>query len=196
MDYYEDGPEYEEPWDKESMEFKVQIQNIQEDVFVSAIARDLAGRVSKKMLKKIEDHVEETILSALTARVDQVVNDLVSKGMNSPMQPSDQFSNPKGDPITLTEFIAEKASVYLDEKVNSDGSRSSGGYNDRSKPRIEWVMANVIDAEFKKDVESGVRDIKSEIRNQMKSAAAEWLAKFQAQTVSGIEAAKQLAAKI
>ena len=189
---YEDREEYE-PWEKDSMKFTVGIEALQEEIFVTAIASDLASRISGKMLKKIEAHVEDTIVAALTARVDEVVNDLVSKGMQATMQPSDQFSNPKGEPITLTDFIAEKASGYLEETVGPNGGPKDTGYNDRNEKRINQLMAGVVTKEFDKEVNQGVTEIKNEIRGLMQKAAAEWLAKFQAETVTAIEGAKTLA---
>ena len=196
MNIYDDEPQYEDPWDAESMEFKIKIQNIQEDVFVSAIARDLASRVSIKMLRKIEEHVEETILKTLTDRVDETISGLIENGMQTHMQPSDQFSNPKGEPITLTEFIAEKASGYLEEKVGRDGKPSTGSYGDAKTTRLNFFLSMAIDSAFEKEVNAGVAEIKGTIRAQMKDAAAAWLSKFQAETVSGIEAAKALASRI
>ena len=194
MDYYEDEQE-REPWEKDSMTFSVKIESLQEELFVSEVARDIASRVSSKMIKEIEKRAEETILTALTKRVDDVVADLVSKGMQATMQPSDQFSNPKGEPITLTEFIAEKAGGYLEEKVNDSGAPYTGGYSERAQTRLNHHLRGVINSEFEKEVNSGVTEIKNTIRNQMKEAAAEWLAKFQAETVTGIEKAKALASR-
>lgn len=189
---YDEREDYE-PWEKDSMEFSVKIESIQEELFVQAVARDLADRISGRMIKKIEAHVEETIVAKLTARVDEVVEGLVSKGMQAEMQPSDQFSNPKGDPITLTQFIAEKAEGYLEETVSRDGGKPNTGFNANNTKRINYIMQGVIDREFEKEVSKGVMDIKKDIRSQMQQAAAEWLAKFQAETVTGIEKAKTLA---
>ena len=127
--------------------------------------------------------------------MDDVVNELVSKGMNAPMQPSDQFSNPKGEPITLTEFISEKASGYLEEVVGPDGGPKSTAYNSGhlNGPRLERLMSGVVTKEFDKEINKGVTEIKNEIRGLMQKAAAEWLAKFQAETVAAIEGAKSLA---
>ncbi len=53
-------------------------------------------------------------------------------------------------------------------------------------------MKGVITKQFEDELKAEVRTMKDEIRNQMKSAAAEWLAKFQAETVAGVEGAKAL----
>ena len=192
---YDECAEYE-PWEQDSMKFTVGIEAMQEEVFVTAIASDLANRVSTKMLKKIEAHVEETITAKLTARVDEVVEELISKGMQAQMQPSDQFSNPKGDPVTLTEYIADKASGYLEEVVGTDGGAPRQGYNSTNIKRIDFMMGRVVDSAFEKEMQAGVSEIKRNIRDQMKEAAAAWLAKFQAETVTGIEQAKALASRI
>ena len=75
------------------------------------------------------------------------------------MQPSDQFSNPKGEPITLTDFIAEKAEGYLSESVNDKGEpTASTAYGSRTTPRLNYLMSDVIDAAFDKEVQRGVTD--------------------------------------
>lgn len=196
---YDDFEDEREPqdWAKGSMNFSVAITNTQEDFFIREIADRLADKVSRDMEKRITAHVEETLVAKLTKQVDDVIDELVTKGMQATMQPSDQFSNPKGEPITLTDFVAEKASGYLEETVDLEGKPAQrSAYGKTVQPRLSYILQGVVTREIDDEIKKGVSEIKVKVRNQMKSAAAEWLAKFQAETVAGIEKAKQLASRI
>lgn len=198
MDYDDFEDEHEpQDWAKGSMNFNVAITNTQEDFFIREIADRLADKVSRDMEKRITAHIEETLVTKLTKQVDDVVEELVTKGMQATMQPSDQFSNPKGEPITLTDFIAGKASGYLEETVDREGKPARpNGFGQTVQSRLSYILQGVVTRELDDEVKKGVSEIKTKVRNQMKSAAAEWLAKFQAETVAGIESAKQLASRI
>jgi len=109
------------------------------------------------------------------------------------LQPSDEFSPPKGQPITPLEFIAKGAENFLDGHVNDKGEATSpSAYGSRTSRRIDYFMQGVITKQFEDELKREVKAMKDEIRNQMKSAAAEWLAKFKAETVAGGEGAKDL----
>lgn len=180
-------------WAKGSMNFNVAITNAQEDFFIREVADRMADRISKDMIERMEAATKELVEVKVMARLEEVITDVINKGLSADVQPSDEFSTPKGQPITPLEFIAKGAENFLEGHVDDKGEATSKSqYGNRTSRRIDYFMRGVItngfDAELKKEVDA----MKTEIRNQMKSAAAEWLAKFQAETVAGVEGAKAL----
>lgn len=194
MDYYEDDEPQD--WAKGSMRFEVKITNSQEDFFVREIADRLCDRVSKDMLKGIEDKAHELIEAKVVTRLEEVVNDIIEKGLTRELQPSDEFSTPKGEPVTPLEFIAKGAESFLEQHVDEKGNATSPSSYNRTKRRIDHFMQGVITRQFEDEINKEVRTIKADILNQMKAAASAWLAKFQAETATGIEKAKALGSTI
>ena len=183
-------------WAHGSMTFKVDIGGLQEDFFIREIADRLVEQVSKNMIERIESTANELIEQRLRARMDAIIADVIEKGMTTPMQPSDAFSHPKGEPITAAEFIALGAEQYLEAHVNSEGKPSKPGSYSHTQKRMEYFLSQVVTKQFSDEIGKQVREITMQIREQMKSAAAAWLAKFQAETVVAVEKAKALAIRI
>jgi hypothetical protein len=180
-------------WAKGSMNFNVAITNAQEDFFVREVANRMADKISKSMIERMEAKAAELIEAKVMTRLEEVVSDVIDKGLSSPLQPSDEFSTPKGQPITPLEFIAKGAENFLDGHVNDKGEATKpSSYGDRTSRRLDYFMKGVITTQFEDELKKEVTAMKTEIRNQMSAAAAEWLAKFQAETVAGIEGAKAL----
>lgn len=190
FDEYDDEPQ---AWAKGSMNFNVAITNAQEDFFVREVADRMADKISRDMIERMEDTAKELIEAKVMARLEEVISDVIDKGLSAELQPSDEFSTPKGEPITPLEFIAKGAENFLDGHVNDKGEAASpSAYGSRTTRRIDYFMRGVITKQFDDELKREVQTMKTEIRGQMKSAAAEWLAKFQAETVAGVEGAKAL----
>ena len=192
MDYDEYDEESQRAWAKGSMNFNVSITNAQEDFFVREVADRMADKVSKEMIKGIEQRAHELIETKVLERLEEVISDVIEKGLTKELQPSDEFSTPKGVPVTPLEFIAKGAESFLQTPVDGDGHAVTPGAYSRGKPRIHHYMQGVITRQFEDEIGKEVKAMKSQIRDQMKNAAAEWLAKFQAETVTGVENAKAL----
>lgn len=194
MDYNE----YDEPqdWAKSSMKFEVNITNSQEDFFVREIADRLCDRVSKEMIERVESKAHELIETRVVARLEEVVTEVIEKGLSREVQPSDQFSTPKGQPVTPLEFIAKGAENFLEQHVDDKGNVVSPSAYNRTTRRIDQFMKGVITRQFEDEINREVKSIKAEILSQMKAAASAWLAKFQAETAAGIEKAKALGSAI
>jgi hypothetical protein len=190
MNEYDDEPQ---AWAKGSMNFNVAITNAQEDFFVREVADRMAETISRDMIKRMEDATKELVEVKVMARLEEVVTDVINKGLSAELQPSDEFSTPKGQPITPLEFIAKGAENFLDGHVNDRGEATSkSNYGNSTSRRIDYFMRGVVTKQFDDELKKEVVAMKNEIRGQMKSAAAEWLAKFQAETVAGVEGAKAL----
>ena len=194
---YDEYDEEQPTWDADAMKFEVKISNVQEDAFVRNISQGLAERVSKEMLQRIEDTANALIEQRLTAKLQEVVTDIIDKGLSRELQPSDEFSTPKGEPITPLEFIAKGAEKFLEQHLDDNGNIvTPNTFSRRTSRRIDIYMRGVITAQFEKELGAEVAAMKTQIRDQMKAAASEWLAKFQAETVAGVEKAKALASRI
>lgn len=189
FDEYDGEPQ---AWAKGSMNFNVGITNAQEDFFVREVADRVADKISRDMIDRMENTAKDLIEAKVMARLEEVVSDVIDKGLSAELQPSDEFSTPKGQPITPLEFIAKGAENFLDGHVDEKGNSVSPSSYNRTSRRIDHFMKGVITKQFEDELKAEVRTMKDEIRNQMKSAAAEWLAKFQAETVAGVEGAKAL----
>ena len=194
MQDYDD--EHPEDFGSKAMTFNVEISNFQQDFFTNEIAHQLADRVTSGMRREIEDTANELIHKKLHEQMEATIADVIEKGMNTPIQPSDNFSNPKGGVITMSDFIAQGAEKYLETTTNDRGVPEKRSSYNRVETRLNRFLAQVITNDIDNEIRKQVATITTEIRNQMKSAAAEWLAKFQAETVAGVEKAKALASRI
>lgn len=191
-----DHTEQDLGWADGTMTFKVEIKNVQEDFFVREISDRMAERVSGEMIDLITDRANKLIEEKLFTHLDATIDKIVEEGLTTELQPSDEFSTPKGEPITPLEYIAKGAESFLEQHVDSKGNAVSPSSMNRTKRRIDQYMEGVITRQFEDEIAKEVRKIKEQILQQMKAAASEWLAKFQAETATGIEQAKALGSTI
>ncbi len=184
-------------WPKGSMNFEVKISNYQEEFFIREVAERLCEKVSRDSLDRIDATANELIETRLRGRMDAIINDVLEKGLAAMVQPSDTFSNPKGEPISPAEFIAQGADKFMSERVGRDGTTETDVYgNKKGNTRMEWALAQVVNKQFEDEMKKAVSEITKSIRLQMQEAAAAWMAKFQAETVAQVEGAKQLASRL
>lgn len=170
-----------EPAGKARVTFDVPMPTIEQ--VTGEIARQLIasqGYQSKAAIfAAVQTSLEETINTIVTAKATAVIEELLAK----PMQPTDAFGNPAGEPTSLQGFLAHRVSVWATEAVDHQGCVGKPDHysRDRYAPRINYLLGQIAGGELRKQVDAEVAKIVS----KLKADATAVIAKQIADKISG-----------
>jgi hypothetical protein len=141
------------------MSFHVQMNgytlgNFEEMVIRTAADLLLNSGASDDRLKKL---VEERAISLISAKADAHLDLVSTQVMNQPMMSGGK------DALTVAEYIGLVGRDYLTTPVDRDGNPSKSFY-DKGVPRIERVVATVMDKKFKDEIAAGLSALTKELK--------------------------------
>ena len=140
-----------------------------EALIVEAAAMQIVGRRNERELAKA---IEAKAIELIDAKATEKLAKVTAEIIDQPMTPD--FGDKK--PVTMREFLGLYGREYLTEIVDSEGKPSSGGYYDRGKARITWIVERAMQATFKREIEkatnAAITEIQNAIREQHKALLA------------------------
>ena len=147
-----------------TMDFHVQMRsytlNAFEEMIVEAAARQVANGLSGDIPKAVESRAIEIAEREIDAKLEPIASDL----FDQPMVP-ERYG--KGETLTLREYIGLVGRDFLSEKVTLSGKRA--GRYERGEPRINHIVAQVLEKRFKKEIEAAFVELKKEVQAQINS---------------------------
>jgi hypothetical protein len=171
-----------EPLGKLAVTFDVPIPTIEQ--VAGCIARqvmDSAGyRFRDEMQKIVREKLDEIVIVELGARVRPMVSALLDK----PLQPTNGFGEPIGEPTSLQGLLAKQVEMWADEPVDEKGhaAKNDTWNRDKAMPRMSRLIAEVVRSNLAGHVDTEVKRIAAEL----KKAATDGVAKRIAETVAGM----------
>lgn len=134
---------------------------------------DIADALARAM---IHDYKESSALRALVTdrvaalvreAVDDAAKAAIAAAMGAARQPTDEFGNPVGEPVTLAGMIATQVKAWQDETVDTyDGKpKKADPYsNGRTVTRREYLVRQVGSQEFEKLAKEEVQKVRTEAK--------------------------------
>lgn len=135
------------------------------------------SRFKREIEKRIQKAVDEKIASLASVHLVPKVGQMIE---TANMRKTNQYGEPKGDPMTFIEYIASRADAYMSEDVDSNGkskAESGDGYNWRSSgPRLTVLMKMYIQDTLNKSAKEAVTDVNKVIAKNIEKAAKDAIA--------------------
>ena len=189
MTFYEDEFDGEEtvagpaPGENPFMVLKVELGSYDANKIVQSLAAEMADHVMRAHREDIQKMARELVGDRVRAELDKAIAPIIEDALGQPLVPTDPFGKPKGKPMTAREIIARGAEEYLNTKVDSNGKPTADGfYTAKQYTRLNRMLGEVIDRNLEKEMSGAVKSIKSQVQDEMRKAAAAWLAQFQKAT--------------
>jgi hypothetical protein len=153
----------DEPMDKVRVNFDLPIPDVEQ--VVGEIARQvLAGNYAAKndLMKRAREALDDTINRVVAEKVESVILTMLEK----PIQPTDAFGNPIGEPTTLQGALARRVTDWASDITDSDGkpTKSDGYNNSLVAPRMNWMLGKIVNGELKRLVDVEVNRIIGELK--------------------------------
>lgn len=128
---------------------------------------DEDGSHAHPLAKEFDRIVQLRIKEAVDAKADDVFVPTVEAFIeNVVLQATNEWGEPKGDPLTFTELLVKKAEEYLLEKVNYDGKTKAqaGGYSWKGD---QTRIANMIDRHLHFSIETAMKEALKDVNSNI-----------------------------
>lgn len=151
----------------------------------------VAGEMARQVLREqpydrpsLRQLAQERLEQAIDAAVTDQVKARIEELLANPLQRTDAFGQPVGEPVSLAAILNERVTSWATDLVNAQGlAADKNGYGYREAvPRIEWLLKQVASSELQSAVSKEVERIKAEL----KAAATQGIAKQIAEKVAGM----------
>lgn len=142
--------------------------DVQAEIIETVVSR-IVDELSSEVRMQVKEHVANIVNVAITKQVDQVVSDWFTK----PIQPTDNYGQKKGDPITFAEHVAGTASAHIRETVDRHGKPSSYGENCQS--RLQYLAGQISEAHVKEVLAPELSKVVRETREKLGNMVAKSL---------------------
>lgn len=134
--------------------------------------RSYESRFKREIEKRVQDAVDQKIAALAAVHLIPRVGEMIEQ---TNMRKTNQYGEPKGEPMTFKEYIASRAEAYMSEDVNLQGqSKAEAGdsYSWRScGPRLTVLMRNYIRDTLETHAKAAVTDVNKVIANNIEKAA-------------------------
>lgn len=132
-----------------------------EDSIVSEAARQLLDQVD--LVPVLRERVERLIDMRLVGLMDKAFAQIV--------QPTDAFGKPNAPPVSMQEFMLDRAEGYLDQRVNQEGKPVDAcSYGDK-RTRGEWLAERAASRVWTTKLERTLKEKIDEIRDELQDRA-------------------------
>lgn len=133
------------------------------------LANDYANEedLGSTVREMIKTRVTEAFASNLNTRIDGMLCEEMEKLLGQEICPVDIYGERTGTPTTMRAVLAERARVFWDTKVNSDGKQESYG----GKPRHEWLFQKIVNEEFSKVVKQNIVNLVGSFKDALSASA-------------------------
>lgn len=168
----------EEPPESEDMEpatadAKLDIKaNV--ELSASYITNAVVHEVARQVLagtdyrERIND-VVKVLNNAIDERVTALAEQTVSSATTITIQPRNNWGEPQGKPMELRDLILDRASKFLNEKVDADGR--AGSYGEHKFTRAELIVKKMVEEVFSRELSGEIRKIANEVKAKMSETA-------------------------
>lgn len=138
-------------------------QHDMEALIVEAAAVQIVGKFGNSQMAKA---IEAKCIELTNAKASTALEKVTAEIIDQPLTPS--FGDKK--PVTMREFIGLTGREYLAERVDRDGKPYSGGWgSNNSLSRIELIVGQFMQRQFKSEIEKATNAAISEIQAGIKA---------------------------
>lgn len=131
-----------------------------------------ASRFQKEIEKRIQAAVDTKISALAAEHLLPRIGEMIEK---TNMRKTNQYGEPKGEPMTFIEYIASRADAYMSEDVDHNGKskvESGDSYNWRaSGPRMTVLMRNYIRDTLENHAKAAIKDVNQVFAKNIEKAA-------------------------
>jgi hypothetical protein len=134
------------------------------------------------LMRKLQSRIKEQIDAVIVDIGDKLVAPQITKMIEeTSLQATNAWGEPKGEPITFTEYLVQRANAYICEEVNHRGeakNASRDSYWSKSGTRITHMIHQHFDYEIKQAMTKAYEQANKSITDGIQKAVNQELAKI------------------
>jgi hypothetical protein len=170
----------EQPIGSMPVTFDVPIPTVEQ--VAGEIARQVMQSESYQSRNGLRDMAAELLRDLISRIVDDKATSIIEELLTKPLQPTDGFGNPVGEPVSLQAVLAQHIAQWASTPVDRHGKPTKNDNYNQTAPRIDWTLGAIVNDRLKKDIDAEV----AKIVGTLKTAATNNIAKQIAEKVSGM----------
>lgn len=145
-----------------------------EEALFEAAAVSLANKAieDKEGRQAYRETLRDRAREILEQKINERAGEMVEQALDQSFQPTNQFGQPTGDPITFQEYVTTRIEKWLHEQDPTDKSAMGG----RRRTNIEGIISNAIDTKFRQKLNEQVNKGRDEVLGTMREKASEIMA--------------------
>lgn len=154
-----------------------------EDLVLGEAARQIATAIDHEARRDLVAGARTAMAAMLAARVEETVAAWLAR----PMQRTDPYGKPLGEPTSFEAYMAEVVDKALTERVHDPDSRDRGysGQQTPQRTRIEWAIEKAVKDGVAKAVKEAVATQQAEVVALVRAEAATVLTEALSRAVAG-----------
>lgn len=129
-----------------------------------AVAREIAGELMKD---ESYPGLRQKVLSLREEEIREQLRPIVTGALEAPVQKTNSFGEPAGEPASLTSLIVKEAQSYLTRRADSYGT---------GQTIVQKFITEAVDRALKKELAEVVADEKAKVVAAVRAKAAELIA--------------------
>lgn len=133
------------------------------DPILVNIEAAVASTVADRVRPAIEKHIQAGIETEIKAVVDANVASWVETAVTKPVQRTDGYGHPTGDPVSFEGFVADIVRQFLTTRVDTYGGERST----RSLTRLEWIVRKYANELIAKELAANLAEHRTELAKAM-----------------------------
>lgn len=146
------------------------------EIYAASFLDQIVTRVAALVVKEV---MRDTYRRALDEKVSTLIHERISDALDrGGVVERDVFGNPKGQPKTMGEYLADKAAEQVTEWMQGTGSYSRSKFAD--------FLAREVDRAIQADLKGVVEKARKDIRARMETAATKAITDAAASAVKGL----------
>lgn len=141
------------------MKFKVEIEIdwLEDDETVDEVVKQgIMSGVAERLAPQataLAEEMQKELLAGFRQKADEEVNRVLNELWEQPVNQTDTFGDVVKSYPSVREMVKQKFDNYLSEKVDKNGSTTSGHYNSKIQTRFDYLfkerVTGVIDSKLK-----------------------------------------------
>lgn len=138
-----------------------------------------ASTLEKKFDETVKKHIEEEVTEIFDNRFEGITSNLFKEYLdNFRFTQTNKWGETKKPPMTVTEFLENRAGEYLGEKVNSDGlteeqCRRKSRIFQPIGSRLMWAIDKYLESQLQDHLKRLLSEANSQIAEGLKTAINE-----------------------
>ena len=150
---------------------------------------NVAGQAARQVIASLGYRSNEIVAFA-RERMGSLINDvieakakpIIEEMLRKPLQPTDGFGVPIGEPVSLETLLAMRIDAWAGEPVDVHGNPKKKDAYNSTAPRFSYVLNKIIDDKLKRAVDDEVKKIAA----QLKEEGTAVIARRIAEKISGL----------
>ena len=143
--------------------------------------KSLQGEIVREAVRQLFDalrrDLEQTITNQLDEQIRKQLAEILTDIVETPIQKTNSYGEPRGEPVSLRERIIKHAEDWLQEAVDEQGKTKSY-HRDKTMPRAEWMTKRAVRSQLYKlyheriaeAVQQAKDTLNDELENMIKDA--------------------------